>query len=551
MAKREPTSPLVRRLVNQIARALRNRPERIVGVGLAERPSTRDSTNDHLSRSVRMRDSKRRLSRLLWDPYEQSRLRRYQEYREMLEEVPELERSLKVLRDFIFSGASEDNRKPKSFNLTFGQGARSALKALVDRAVTVHGLHTWVEEVMFEGLHLGDSMTEIVYEGDTFALKSLLYLRPDTTSVWTDEQGRGATTLYVVNSTDDAFSGESRLLHPFQIVHYAPDRLRGNSYGRSTFASLRKNRRNSDAIGDVMVMLALRKAAGDEKIFWPFPGEMAEEPLWDFIEKIRTALDANYHFDGEGDLRKRAVADLETEPGVVPYRIIPESNAKPEVIHGPEAKLEQLIAALQHLQEVYPIGTTVPPSFMGIERNVNSKATVEHEGKAFSLTIARKQRDAAGLAVEVLNRSLLVAGVIPESEEYEISLPRPAQFDEELRAEVIRLRATAAGLLMQSGFPLDFVARWALGLGIEEAEAVLEQSGLVKRIDGRKPGKSGNGDGQYKDEIGDNSGGGLSKMLGEIASLEAALEPTKVDGASGVEGLVEAFVEWRGNGGGP
>lgn len=455
-------TPLARRIVDRVDRLLRGAPVRIASVQFT-RPIDLDRTTAAPSPQERF-DDRRRLATLLWDPAEQGREARYREYREICDEVPELWRAVCVLRDFVFSGCAQG----QSFVQTIAKDARPEVKRIAARVPDRLGLHSWLRQTVLEGLILGDDFTRMVF--DQAQAVSLRGLQVERTMALGDEYGSIDGYLY------RPMRGTARVdlaLHPFEVIHYAPDRPKRSRYGRSLFVSGRKLRRQHDATLDILGVLTIKKAKGDERILWPFSGEATEDEIWKHVHAVQAELDDLY-FDDAGEMKRRAAAQLDFAPAVVPYRVIDQATAKPEVVQTSAADLVQLVRVLEHLQQRYFITTGVPAAFAGLDRDTRAKASLGEQGLAFSLQVSNRQTDGVDLVADAHLRAMLVEGVVPEPGEVEVSIPRPAQFDEAQRAAVVKDRAAAASQLLAAGLPVRFVGVHTLGLSEEEATKLAE-----------------------------------------------------------------------------
>lgn len=457
-----PVSSLLDRVLTTVTRALGGRPGRVatirVGTPLDLRGTTAyDPKAERASRASR-------LAGAFVDPWAQSRLQRIRDYREMVEEMPELARSLEVTVDLTF-GDSE-----VAYEVIYAEDAREEVRRVIEATEAALGLQVEIKRIIHEGLWLGDSFSELVYGDAPLRLVGERSWRPEQVTV---VQGEGGfLTGYNVQVEGRE---EPRPLSPFQVIHYAPNAVRGARYGRSMFHSARYLRRHHDVFTDVTAMLCLRRASGDTYFLWPMPEELDETAQNDYIRKLQASIDHEVFFESDGTLRRRAAAHLDTVPKMMPYRVLTSDDGtptevKPTAIETKPADLRQMVEVLRYLQDRAFIATGVPKALVGLERDVNARATLEVQGLHFAITVHTRQREAAGLLTDFFNRALLVEGIVPEPGEYAVRMPDSSTFDEQLRAGIFQTRASGVLSLVQAGVPL----RQALKEGFSYDEETLD-----------------------------------------------------------------------------
>lgn len=453
-------SPLMVRIVAGIERLLSAKPERVatVNVGRGPRVPVDQTTGANPSARRSLRASS--LASLMWDPYEQGRPARYLDFREMAEEVPELDRALMVKRDFVFAGEAEGN-SGHSHDMTFGARARPELRRVLEQARADLPV-SWSSEVYHEGHWLGDSATELLGADGKAGFVGERYIPPESFRI---EQSEGYPIRYWY--TPQQGDSEARPLHPFFVLHFAPNRRRGSHYGRSDWAAARGLRRSEEAIQSLLVMLALKKASGEEKVLWPFARGTSLDEMWQHIRSIEAEIE-DFHFDYSGELKKKVAAQLETVPKFIPWLWDKDgASPPPTFVQSKAADLLQLLQVIQHFQERYFIVTGTPAALVGLERNVNARSTLVEQGVHFALTVRKDQKDVVALLTDYYTRAALAAGIVPQPDEFAVSMAPPSSLDEGRRAEVAKLRSETVANLVTAGMSL----RDALIEGYAMAEA--------------------------------------------------------------------------------
>jgi len=457
-------SPMMQALQAAVTRLLGAKPPRVAAVQMGRGIRTPIERTTGATPEARRRARADGLSSLLYDPYESGRAQRYVDVAEMADEVPELDRALTVKRDFVFGGGV-DRQDMATYDLGFGASARPEVRRIVEEAESALDLHRLVPEIWHEGHWKGDSGTELLYDDDGMAGER--YIPPQEFRV---EEEDGYVARYW--HTPSSFGSDARQLHPFQFLHFAPNKRRGSRYGRSDWASARGVRRSHEAVESVLVMLALRRMVGDERIFWPFGSQVTPDKMWAYVRDLQAEME-DFYFDTTGELKKRVAAQMETVPRIFPINM-PHDGAPlmPTVTHSPPANLEQGLKVVQHFQERFFIASGVPAALVGLERNVNARGTLVEQGIHFAITVRQGQKEAAAILVDILTRACLAAGVVPRPDEFAVAMFPPSQLDERMRAETAEIRSRAVKSLVESGVPLRNALTEAYAMSEEKADAI-------------------------------------------------------------------------------
>ncbi len=456
--------PLVHQITAAVQKLLGAKPPRVASVQLGRGPRTDIQQTTGADPSQRRGQRVEALASLLYDPYEAGRAQRYTDFREMADEVPELDRALEVKRDFVFGGGQRGDAA--SYELAFAPSARPEVRRLVEQAEGDLDTHRLVREIWHEGHWLGDSATELLYaEGE--GLVGERYLPPEQFRV---EEADGFVTRYL--HTSGGFGTDVRPLHPFQVVHFAPGKRRGSRYGRSDWAAARGIRRAHEAMQSVLVMLGLRKAVGDERIFWPFAANTNEDTIWQYVRAVQAEME-DFFFDTSGELKKRVAAQLETVPKILPYKTDADGRGLlPTVVNSPAANLEQVLKVVQHFQESFFVASGVPAALVGLERNVNARSTLVEQGVHFAITVRQGQKEAAAVLTDIFTRACLAGGLVPRPDEFAVVMFPPSQLDERMRAEIAQIRSDAVAKLTAAGVPLRAALIEAWGMSEERADEI-------------------------------------------------------------------------------
>lgn len=454
--KFEPDSRLARRISDRMMRMFKGAPEVVAseygatGVDLAS--TTAGSAQERRSR--RMANQMKALNQ---EDYDRSRRARYLDYKEIRDEVPEMATALQVLTDFVFGGDSVDG-----VVLQFDEGVEESYKEIVNSTMAAVGGINFFVHIFKEGTLLGDSFTELIFSSSSLVAERPLIATSTDVVVNNFSQVVGYKSRMTPTVYDN---GDSVMLAPVQVVHYAPDKTRGHRYGRSMYATARKLWRQSEAAEDVLSLLSILQAAARKSVTYPMPSNIRPDQVDDFLENLKSGQWSQQVFDRDGKMRRRITSLIAMDDLVYPYR---EGSEKPSFHNDPPADLRQIIDMLRFMQDKFFICTGVPAALCGFERNVNARTTLEEQGRQFSRTVRRKQQEVVQLIHTVIQRGLAAAGVKP-SVQYSVKMPRVSSFDEKMKADTNYVRAQTARILANDlGIDFKFVLKEALGLSDED-----------------------------------------------------------------------------------
>ena len=406
--------------------------------------------------------------------FEMTRLERYAEAREIEDEVPELARAASLYNDFIYGQSAAE-----PFEIKFAATARPEIVQVVEQTALRLSLKREIPKLSHQAITLGDAFAQLIYhlKGRDSWLERMSALIPETMTIWRNEFDQLDHYEMRVTTIDPV------VLQPFEVVHYAPFVAFGASYGASLYRTALQLRRRHEAMEDVTTVLGLTKAAGDTYWIWPFPAEIPEPILNQHLKQAEERGQSDIFFDSGGRLRKRLVSMLSMMPKILPFRQDLELESTPRPFQTRPANISQQVEFLKYLQDRLFVVTGVPKALVGLERDVNSRSTLEQQGMHFAMTIRKRQAEVAQVVADILLRATIVAGYEPLSNEFYIEMPEVSPFDDVMRADVLQKRAQAVGNLVAAQVPVRLALRTAFGADDETAQAI--DAGLEDAVDPR------------------------------------------------------------------
>jgi hypothetical protein len=463
------------RFMRGLDRVLGGEPERVIAINTGR---SLPGTTTSLAENVPERTD----GPTWWDAQsiEASRIERYRDLREARNEVPEWERMIQVRKGYAFNAKVGDDGRALSYGLTFGKGARPQVIAICEAVTDALEMHAVIPDIYDAGQWLGDSYEELVFDLPSRALVNLRHWEPERV-IPKVNRGSGNVSHFSV-AVQDEFNptqaiGERYNVPQFMMLHYAPNRVRGQVCGRSMFGSGRKERREYEAANDALI-LALSRAVASDNLLWPFPREMKPDKLWAWVRQVRNSVELNLQFSKDGVLRRRFAKLIETAPHILPFLVDPDLKDPPQHFQSAVPNLEQMLRVAQWKQDNNFITGGVPSFLCGMERNVNAKATATEQSAQFAVAIMADQTECAQDVISpIYVRACMAQGYVPQRGEIRIEMFPPSQLYELQRAEVAKTQAECAKIMKEADLPPAFALKRAFNLGDVEVTDVLATVG--------------------------------------------------------------------------
>lgn len=466
---------LASRVIRQVERLLSAPDSEVVAIQIGRMTPPAQSTASVDAAQVRRINTDR--SWYAADAIDASRLQRYNDYRASMADTPSWSRALDVRQSYMFGGRYGLDGRPLAFDLKFGAGCDPEIRRICEETTDRVDLHDYCPPAYRSGRGLGDCFGELVFDERSRVLTELRPWQPERIRARLDARSRRIVE-WMVYVGDGEWSqttqvGEIVACDPFFMAHYAPGREHGHVYGTSLFYSGMKNRRSGDAEADFLTM-AVMESIAQQYLLWPFPREQSADKMWSFIRRVRESVELNMAFSKDGKLRRKLAQLVETSPRVMPYLVDPDLKDAPKPFTAPVAPIEQVLKVVQWREDADSICHGVPPALVGLERNVNARATLAEQNAAFAVAIVQDQTEfAQQVPSQVLLRACLAQGKVPKRGDVRIEMYPPSQLVELQRALVAKAQGEACKEMVAAGIPLDFAMERAFGMDRRDVVAVI------------------------------------------------------------------------------
>lgn len=399
---------------------------------------------------------------------ETERLRVLAELEAMRNEFPEVDRGLRVIAE---NATSDDRGEAQGVEIRFlgddAERAQAVIDALVSETSLDTLLYGWVKRLV----HLGDLFLEVVFTATyPYRIVRVKSLHPSSMERNEDDFG--------VLERDRAFTQKGKngqviaTFRPWQMIHLRWDPDPEAKYGRSQLHSARRAAKRLFASEN---SLALARLDHFEKLVHYVNAQGAQTP-----DQIRRRL----------DLYKRTITKRKStsEEGFVSYEDAEEGAAGQDFFlpvwpgkDQPEKQGVEVISqgstAVQHLgdleywQNKLCIALGVPKALLGLERDVNAKATLGGQDANFSRLIRRTQAALSVALADLVDIALILAGLDPADYPYDLHWPNPNTVNAKEEAEAAFILAQRDLIYKGMGvIGKGTVARDEPRLGLEDEE---------------------------------------------------------------------------------
>ncbi|KKK80856.1 hypothetical protein LCGC14_2819310, partial [marine sediment metagenome] len=365
------------------------------------------------------------------------------------------------------------------------------------------GMRTRAREIALGGEHFD----EIVY--DTSGFLSRWKPLPTPSMIRN-------TTEFGVLPQEEAFSqvndANQDVLNfaDWQVVHYRLLRRPDDDYGTGLLYPIRRLSKRLRLAEDALLITRLTRA--HKKLVFEIP-----------VDNMAPAERRKYINDVKREYRKRRVVnprtqrlDLENNPLAAEDDIFLGST-KDNKVEVKEIAADPSVGTINDIefwQNKLFSALMVPKAYLGLERDINAKATLTEQDVQFSRTVHRVQMALQEGLQDLFDRALILAGFNPDEVEYTLAFPAISLIDELRNWEIESLKIQIAAEYKDLIRPSD---RWILinllGFSTTEADSIIaDQDPLPETI----PSGEGGGGGGRETATGVCTHGGPTSKLGRF-----------------------------------
>lgn len=379
------------------------------------------------------------------------RLAKYQDMRKIDLEIPEASSALDAIMTNTTSG--EPGNEVAGFVLEFDEGfaeeGQQAATDLVDRIK----LHQELPKVVRSACKLGDVASHLTIDrqGIIWGPKNLV---PDLLFRNHDAYDRLRNWVY------RGYDSDGEVLNPWEVVHYAHAPELGALFGRALFEGGRDLAYKLMGVRDGGVFQAVNHAASRSLIAVGRSYTMSDPDRDAWLDRQYEAISRRKNINSAGTLDRRMVQVLDDQHILIDYVVNMDGKGpEPKVFSLGAADIAQVVAMMEHLQDLWCVLIKVPKAFIGIERSGEGLggdrlSTQEIE---FAKFLNGEQVGAARYGLEIIARQLAFLGIPLPRGAIQFVMPDLRALDKKMRAEVLYISMQAAKIADELGLPFKYI----------------------------------------------------------------------------------------------
>lgn len=371
--------------------------------------------------------------------------------------MPEGSRALDILAD---NAVNSPEGTQRSFSLRFDEGRKvsQSVQSVILDVVDRTRLQEKAYEIARSALKYGDNFQQIVV-GKGMYIERLMYMEPasmrrneDATGLLMTgkEKGRWAFEQYVPR-TNQFIAG----FYPWQIEHVRWARSGKSKYGRALLHTARYPFKKLQSMEEALVVNWLTRAFARILFKLDVTGKTPQEAQA-YLEAFMQKLNRRSGTDMERMTVAKDIAiglsyhDMggKREPSRDDVQVLDTSNTG-----------FWNITAVEYWRDKFITATGVPKAHLGLEQDINARATLQWQDERFARTIRRVQMMMSETIQHVIDLELRLHGINPQKIDYVIEWPTPSMLDTQTHSETVLRYAQAAEKLIASGVvDADYVA---------------------------------------------------------------------------------------------
>lgn len=378
------------------------------------------------------------------------RLTLLREMEEIDDTMPEGSRAIDVLAD---NAVNAEHGTGVSFEIRFDEGpaVSPAKQKIITDLIERTDLQNQVYAIARDALKYGDCFEQVCLDKNHLIVR-LMYMDPKSMRRNEDDQGNLKTgTLKNEAAYEQYEIGSTRRVawfYPNQIVHLRWNHSRGQKYGRPSLRSARYPYKKLRAMEEALVINWLTRAFA-RLVFKLDTTGLSDKEAKGKLETFKSSLsrrDVAVGVQGFERLTvakdivmgaKRVLRGGKWEESLDDVSILDTSNTG-----------FWNITAVEYWRNKFITATGVPKAHLGLEKEINAKATLQWQDQRFARMVRRVQMVMSGFIRELIDLQLSLIGIgdVP----YVISWPEPSVIDDREKAEMYRAYAQATDVLLKN-----------------------------------------------------------------------------------------------------
>jgi len=455
------------------------------------------------------------------------RTKKYNDYKEMDEEVVELSSALDLYADFVVSGAQESDESYNFDSDSVSEALRTTIKDFEERLELKSRVWWMAREVC----KFGDAFYEVIA-----TMKNIVKLQKlPVETIWYNFDKNGKIDVefpYVQKEYEGAMQNIAKFA-PWEIVHFkVGEELYGVNAG--VLAKLRRLYRVERMLEDSMLINRLTRA--HQRLIYKIDvSNMGVMEAIAYIRRLKRLNRRRRYVDSEGKLK------MEENP------MAPQEDIYQPVRRGGVGDIDVIqadtsvaaIADIEHFHNKLFSGTKVPKAYLGFERDVNAKATLVQQSLAFT-KVVRRMRSVVAKGLRKLYRlEMILHGINPNTVSFKLRFPGFGVADEELRWKIEQYKSTIVRNYVEAGIdlPTEWVVRHLM-FGLSQAEAN-ELLSLLKKHGPMVPKKKARAGAPAVPTGRPPSGGRTTSPTGPEDSVDLAALVNRVGGDGKLQDMVD------------
>lgn len=374
----------------------------------------------------------------------QTRLEKYSQYDYLDKNLAEASASLNVYSDNIVSGTI-GGEESYSVMIEEDTDGIDELEEIVDQAEKQTRIKDQIWEIARNLTKNGDEYCEVIVqekEGE-LEIQKLKELPVRTVEANVDERGvwKDPAKPYIQKSETGA---QPIPLDWWRIIHFkVGSQVYGCDYSLFANASLRIGRQLIWI--DECLVLARLSRAWQRFAFFIDTGKLGPDDALDFVNRFMNKLRA-----------KRVVSDKSVgTTSIIDAPLLPDEDIGIPVGESSKADMKPMggdpnigrIEDVLYLQNKFLMAVTMPKAYVSLEEGVNARATINQLDVQFARQVRRRQNACVPGLRKFYELVFILAGKDPNAFDWEIVFPEMATSDEEIKWNMMMLKAQVAKIL--------------------------------------------------------------------------------------------------------